>query len=128
VSSEAELEGLKAWTHVMYALHAISVFAGLTSAMFVVTAFVTGWPSIIAVVLNYLKRSAAAGSWIEPHLRWQMRTFWWTVLWGALCALLWLTVLGIVVALPLLLVVGAWVTYRIARGWIALLRGRPVPV
>ena len=126
--TEQDLEGLRAWTHVIYALHAISVFAGLTSAMFVVTAFVTGWPSIIAVLINYLKRSQAAGTLLESHFRWQIRTFWWTVLWGAIALLLIATVLGVVFAVPLLLLVGAWVTYRIARGWLALLRGREMPV
>ena len=125
--TEQDLEGLRAWTHVIYALHAISVFAGLTSAMFVVTAFVTGWPSIIAVLLNYLKRSQAAGTLLESHFRWQIRTFWWTLLWGAIALLLIATVLGVVFAVPLLLLVGAWVTYRIARGWLALLRGKAMP-
>ncbi|OGA22375.1 MAG: hypothetical protein A3H34_01145 [Betaproteobacteria bacterium RIFCSPLOWO2_02_FULL_67_19] len=127
VVTEQDLEGLRAWTHVIYALHAISVFAGLTSAMFVVTAFVTGWPSIIAVLLNYLKRSQAAGTLLESHFRWQIRTFWWTLLWGAIALLLIATVLGVVFAVPLLLLVGAWVTYRIARGWLALLRGKAMP-
>ncbi len=125
--SDPDLEGLRAWTHVIYALHAISVFAGLTSAMFVVTAFVTGWPSIIAVLLNYLKRSQAAGTLLESHFRWQIRTFWWTLLWGAIALLLIATVLGVVFAVPLLLLVGAWVTYRVARGWLALLRGKAMP-
>ena len=126
--TEQDLDGLRAWTHVIYALHAISVFAGLTSAMFVVTAFVTGWPSIIAVLLNYLKRSQAAGTPLESHFRWQIRTFWWALLWGGIALVLIATVLGIVFAVPLLLLVGAWVTYRIARGWLALLRGREMPV
>lgn len=125
--SDADLEGLTAWTHVVYALHALSVFAGLTSAMFVVTAFVTGWPSIVAVLINYLKRSQAAGTPLESHFRWQIRTFWWTVLWGAIALLLIATVLGVVFAVPLLLLVGAWVTYRVARGWLALARGKPAP-
>lgn len=125
--SDADFEGLTAWTHVVYALHALSVFAGLTSAMFVVTAFVTGWPSIVAVLINYLKRSQAAGTRLESHFRWQIRTFWWTVLWGAIALLLIATVLGVVFAVPLLLLVGAWVTYRVARGWLALARGRPAP-
>ena len=125
--TEQDLDGLRAWTHVIYALHAISVFAGLTSAMFVVTAFVTGWPSIIAVLLNYLKRSQAAGTPLESHFRWQIRTFWWALLWGGIALVLIATVLGIVFAVPLLLLVGAWVTYRIARGWLALARGKAMP-
>ena len=52
----APAEGLVAWTHVIYALHAVSVVVGATSAAFIVTAFVFGLPSIVAVILNYLKR------------------------------------------------------------------------
>lgn len=125
--SDARLEGLAAWAHVVYALHAISVVAGLTSPMFVVTAFVTGWPSLIAVVLSYLKRSAAADTWLASHYRWQIRTFWWAFLWGAIGGLLWLTGIGILLAAPLLLLVGLWVAYRVARGWLALLRDRTLP-
>jgi uncharacterized membrane protein len=121
-------EGLAAWAHVVYALHAVSVVAGLTTPMFVVTAFVSGWPSIVAVILNYLKRSEAAGTPLESHFRWQIRTFWWALLWGAVAALFWLTILGVVFAFPLLILVGAWVTYRIARGWLALLNGKALPV
>lgn len=118
----SDIEGLRAWTHVIYGLHAFSVIAGLATPMFVVTAFVTGWPSIIAVILNYAKRSQAAGTPLASHFRWQIRTFWWAVLWGAIGAVLWLTGIGILIALPLLVLVGLWVAYRVARGWITLLR------
>jgi uncharacterized membrane protein len=124
---DSELEGLRAWTHVIYGLHAFSIFAGLTSAMFVVTAFVTGWPSLLAVILNYVKRSRAAATPLESHFRWQIRTFWWALLWGAIGGMLWLTGIGILLAAPLLLLVGLWVAYRVARGWLALLRGKPMP-
>ena len=123
----ANLEGLRAWTHVIYGLHGISVLAGLTTAMFVVTAFVTGWPSIIGVVLNYLKRSEAAGTMLESHFRWQIRTFWWAFLWGVIGGVLWLTGIGILIAAPLLVLVGLWVGYRVARGWLALARDKPMP-
>jgi len=128
LNGQTDYEGLIAWTHVMYALHAVSVFAGLATPMFVVTAFVTGWPSIIAVLINYVKRRQAAGTPLESHLRWQLRSFWWALLWSAIAILLWLTILGIVFAVPLLLLVGAWVVYRVARGWLALLGGKPMPV
>lgn len=113
---DVDLEGLTAWTHVIYALHAISVFAGLTSAMFVVTAFVTGWPSIIAVVLNYLKRSHAAGTLLESHFRWQIRTFWFALLWYALAGLTWIVFVGMLVAFANTL----WIIYRIIKGWLDL--------
>ena len=128
MSEENALDGLKAWTHVIYGLHAFSVLAGITTPMFVVTAFRMGWPSIIAVILNYIKRGEASGTFLESHFRWQIRTFWFTVLWFVICAVLWVTVIGIPIAFALLVAVGIWVTYRVIRGWLALSAGKPLPV
>ncbi len=71
--------------HVIYALHAFSLLTGIIGAATVVGAFLTGWPSIIAVILNYVKRSDVRGSWLESHFRWQIRTFWFGLLWVSLC-------------------------------------------
>jgi hypothetical protein len=60
-------EGLVTLAHVIYALHAFSAVTGMLSPAFVVTAFVTGWPSIIAVILNYVKRSEVRGTWLDSH-------------------------------------------------------------
>ena len=70
VDVNPRLEGLRAWTHVIYALHAWSVLIGLLTPAFVLSAFLLGWPSLIAVVLNYVKRSDAAGTVLESHFRW----------------------------------------------------------
>ena len=73
------------WTQGIYALHAFSMLTGILGAATVVGAFLTGWPSIIAVILNYVKRSEVRGTWLESHFRWQIRTFWFGLLWtGAL--------------------------------------------
>jgi uncharacterized membrane protein len=116
-------------THLIYALHAFSLLTGILGAATVVGAFLTGWPSIIAVVLNYVKRSEARGTWLESHFRWQIRTFWFGLLWVALCLLFVVFTLGIgilVAWIPLALV-GVWFIYRIARGWLALIDRRPMP-
>ena len=118
--------GLIAWTHVIYGLHAASVLIGITSAAFIVTAFVFGVPSIVAVILNYLKRADARGTFLEPHFRWQIRTFWFTLLWCAIGGLLFATVIGAILAFPLFLAVGVWVIYRVVRGWLALKDGKPI--
>src|SRR6185295_5373097 len=76
MSEESNLDGLRAWTHVIYGLHALSVLVGVTTAAFIVTAFAFGLPSIVAVILNYLKRAEARGTFLESHFRWQIRTFW----------------------------------------------------
>ena len=116
------------WTHVIYGLHAVAVIVGVASAAATVAGgFVFGLPSLAAVVLNYLKRREAAGSWLESHFRWQIRTFWFTLLWLVVSFIVMLTVIGIPIAawvmIPLL---GLWVGYRVLRGWLALGNGRPV--
>jgi uncharacterized membrane protein len=127
-SDTAKLDGLRAWTHVIYGLHAVSVVIGVTSAAFIVTAFVFGLPSIVAVVLNYLKRSEARGTFLESHFSWQIRTFWYTLLWCVIGGVLIVTVIGVLLAIPIFLGVGLWVIYRVARGWLALKDGKPLPV
>jgi uncharacterized membrane protein len=122
--------GLVSWTQLIYALHALSLFAGIIGAATVIGAFLTGWPSIIAVILNYVKRSDVRGTWLESHFRWQIRTFWFGVLWVGLCIGFIVVTLGIgvlVAWLPLALV-GLWFIYRTARGWLALTRQRPMYV
>src|SRR5262247_4042657 len=118
------------WTQGIYALHAFSLLTGILGAATVVGAFLTGWPSIIAVILNYVKRSDVRGTWLESHFRWQIRTFWFGLLWISLCWLFILATLGIgilIAWLPIALV-GLWFIYRIARGWMALNEGRPMPM
>jgi uncharacterized membrane protein len=119
---------LATFTHVIYALHAFSLVTGIIGTATVVGAFLTGWPSIIAVILNYVKRSEARGTWLESHFRWQIRTFWFGLLWVALCLLFVVLTLGIGILLAWLplAVVGLWFIYRIARGWLALNERRPM--
>ena len=115
-------------THVIYALHAFSLLTGVLGAATIVGAFLTGWPSIIAVILNYVKRSEARGTWLESHFRWQIRTFWFGLLWVALCGLFVVMTLGIgiLIAWLPLFGVGLWFIYRIARGWLRLLDRQPM--
>src|SRR5262245_52045983 len=87
--------GLLTLTHVLYGMHGFSALMGLLGPMFVVTAFLTGWPSIIAVIINYLKRSAVRGTHLDTHFSWQIRTFWYAVLWALVCGLLIVTLIGI---------------------------------
>jgi len=117
---------LFSWTQVIYALHAASLLTGILGAATVVGAFLIGWPSIIAVILNYVKRGEVRGTWLESHFRWQIRTFWWGLLWVSLCIIFVVLTLGIglfVVWLPIG-IVSLWFVYRIARGWLALQDGR----
>ena len=121
-------QGMVTLTHVMYGLHAFSAITGLMSAALVVTAFLTGWPSIIAVIMNYVKRSEAEGTFLDSHFSWQLRTFWFALLWVVIGWLMIVTIIGAVIGVPILLGVGVWVLYRIARGWINLANRKPMPV
>jgi uncharacterized membrane protein len=117
-------------THIIYALHAFSLATGILGAATVVGAFLTGWPSLIAVILNYIKRDEVRGTWLESHFRWQIRTFWYGLLWVALCGVFIVATLGIgiLIAWIPLAVVSLWFVYRIARGWLALVDRRPMSV
>src|SRR6266699_1458057 len=117
---------LVSWTTAIYALHAFSLLTGILGAATVVGAFLTGWPSIIAVILNYVKRREARGTWLESHFRWQIRTFWFGLLWVTLCVLFIVMTLGIgiLIAWLPLGVVGLWFIYRVARGWLRLIDRR----
>jgi uncharacterized membrane protein len=119
---------LLTWTHIVYALHGVSLITGIIGTATVVGAFLTGWPSLIAVILNYVKRSEARGTWLESHFRWQIRTFWFGLLWVALCLAFVVATLGIglIIAWLPLAVVGLWFIYRIARGWLRLNDHRPM--
>jgi len=112
--------------HVIYALHAISLLIGIVTAATIVGAFLFSWPSIIAVILNYAKRSEVRGTWLDSHFRWQIRTFWFGALWVGLCVLFVIATLGIgiFIAWIPLGVVGLWFIYRIASGWLRLLDHR----
>ncbi len=119
---------LVGWTQFIYALHALSLLTGILGAATLIGAFLTGWPSLIAVILNYVKRGDARGTWLESHFRWQIRTFWFGLLWVALCVSFIIVTLGIgvlVMWLPLA-GVGLWFIYRIVRGWLALEGRRPM--
>ena len=89
-------------TTVIYALYGASFFVGITA--------------IVAIIMNYVKRDAVRGTYLESHFRWQIRTFWFGLLWGVIGGLLAWVLIGI----PVLIAAGIWVIYRIVKGWIYL--------
>lgn len=115
-------------TYVIYVLHGLSALGGVLSPALVVTAFVTGWPSIVAVVLNYLRRGEVRGTYIDSHFRWQIRTFWFALVWVLVAMVFAVTIVGIPVALIVAWGAGVWVLYRIVRGLLRLLDARPIPL
>jgi uncharacterized membrane protein len=119
-----------AWTvaNVVYALHTLAIVVGVLGTATVIGSFVGSVPSILAVILNYAKRSEARGSWLDSHYRWQIRTFWYALAWLLLAGLLMVTIIGIPIALATFAAITAWVIYRIARGWIRLRDRSPMYV
>ena len=120
-------ESLVNVAHLVYALHTWSVIAGIIGAASIVGMFLTGWPSIIAVIINYVKRPDARGTWLDTHFGWQIRTFWYTLLWVVIAVVAAFTVIGLPFAIGIAVVITLWVIYRIARGWIALGSRKPMP-
>jgi uncharacterized membrane protein len=114
--------------NIVYALHAFAIVVGIAGSATVIGSFIGSVPSIVAVILNYVKRGDARGTWAESHYRWQIRTFWFAVLWFAIAWLLIVTVLGALVGIPILAVVTVWLIYRIVRGWLRLRDKRPMYV
>jgi uncharacterized membrane protein len=110
----------------VYGLHALSVLIGASSIATIVGAFVFGIPSIIAVIINYAMQSEARGTFLESHFRWQIRTFWFAALWSLVSILLFISIVGIPFSWLLIVGVGLWVVYRIARGWVALASREPL--
>src|SRR5579862_8032221 len=97
-------ESLVTYTHVIYALHALAVLIGLSTYHTVVGSFVGGLPSIVAVIMNYARRSATVGTYLESHFRWQIRTFWFAVLWSVVIWAVSVPLMLILIGIPLFIV------------------------
>ena len=111
-----------AWTvaNVVYALHTLAIVVGVLGTATVIGSFLWSIPSILAVILNYAKRSDAHGTWLESHFRWQIRTFWFAACWVFGAWMLIVTIIGIPIAWMIFAATSAWLIYRIARGWLRL--------
>ncbi len=98
----------KSLTSVIYLLYALSLVVGVTV--------------LVAIVMNYVKRDDVAGTWLESHFRWQIRTFWFSLLWGLIGVATTFIIVGFVVLFADLI----WYIYRIVKGWIRLNDGKPM--
>jgi uncharacterized membrane protein len=108
METEEKLKPLKTLTMVVYVLQAAGFFVGIT------------W--IVAVVINYVKKDEVAGTWLESHFRWQIRTFWFGLLWGVIGGILTIVFIGIAV----LFANAVWIIYRIVKGWLCLNDGKAI--
>jgi uncharacterized membrane protein len=99
---------LKTLTLVVYILYAAS--------------WITGISGIVAIIINYVKRDEVRGTWLESHFSWQIRTFWWSLLWGIIGWALVFLLIGI----PILIADGVWVIYRLVKGFLQLNENKPM--
>src|SRR5262245_49027374 len=100
----ANEKDLKTVVTVVYALQAAGIILPLVI------------PMIVGVVIDYVKKDAAAGTWLESHFRWQIRTFWWGLLWAVIGGITVLVFVGIAI----LFVAWVWMIYRVVKGWLKL--------
>ena len=131
-ASAAPADSLVTIAHIVYALHTLGLVIGAFGTASVIGAFLFGWPSIIAVIINYVKRDEARGTYLDSHFSWQIRTFWWALLLAviiaAVSAVLLLVLIGFITWPVGFFVLGIWAIYRIARGWLRLKDRLPMPV
>lgn len=106
--SDAELQALKNITTLVYVLQGLSFFLGVTA--------------IVAIIINYVKRPEVSSTWLASHFRWQMRTFWFGLLWMAVGALTIILAVGYLIVT----IAGIWIIYRIVKGWLYLHDGKPL--
>lgn len=107
-AQDPRLDSLKTLGHVIYGLYAVSLFVGITG--------------IVAIVLNYIKRDDARGTWLESHFRWQIRTFWFSLMWGFIGMLTSWIGIGIIVFIA----AGIWAIYRIVKGMLNFYDNKPM--
>lgn len=106
-------ESLRTLTHVLYGLHTLSWF---TAGIF----------SVVAMIINYVKRPDLPDLFYQSHFRWQARTFWFTLLWLALTSPLF--VLFWFPGAAAWFLIGLWYLYRFIRGWVTFVDNRPMPL
>ena len=108
VPDEAQIKSLKSLTQAVYVLYALSYFTGVTA--------------IVGIIINYVKKDEVAGTWLESHFRWQMRTFWFGLLWAVIGVVTFIVVIGMVI----LFANFCWIIYRIVKGWLNLNDNKPM--
>ena len=93
---------------IIYALYAVSFMVGITA--------------IAAIMMNYIKKDDVVGTFLESHFRWQIRTFWFGLLWAVIGGITTLILVGWLI----LFINGLWLLYRIVKGWLNLNDNKPM--
>ncbi len=107
--TDEKMDSLKRITMIVYALYAFAYFAGITA--------------IIGIMINYIKREEVAGTWLESHFRWQVRTFWFGLLWAVIGVVMALFLIGYVILFANCI----WILYRVIKGWLYLNDNKSMP-
>ena len=102
VTHDEKMKSLKSLTQAVYILYSLSYFTGVTA--------------IVGIIINYVKKDEAAGTWLESHFRWQIRTFWFGLLWALIGAV----TVFILIGFAVLFANFCWIIYRIVKGWLNL--------
>jgi uncharacterized membrane protein len=113
-------------TLVVYALFAFAAIAGIVGHGMLVGAPLLTIIGVVAVVVAYVTRSDASGTWAASHLTWLIRTFWWSLLWNGIGWILAVTLIGLPVAVAIWVATTVWVIYRVIRGYMAFYRSEPI--
>lgn len=130
VTHEAQTSTMAAL--VAYLLFALAALTQIGTSGLVVAAPLLTFIGVIGVIVAYVKRSDSRGTWVESHMTWLIRTFWWSTAW-ALIGLVVLVMFAIVLigfALGPLIwaVVAIWVLYRVIKGIMYYKDRRPIPL
>lgn len=114
-----------------YALFAISAVVALASTGLPLIAPLTGLLGIVGVIVCYVKRGEAQGTWVASHFTWLIRTFWWSLLWAILGWIILLVLLIVLIGIPIAYAIwfcaGIWVIYRVVRGYLLFKDSKAIP-
>jgi len=127
VSTTAQSRPPVTATLVVYILFAIAAVVGLAGHGLLVGAPLLTLLGVVGVIVAYISRADARGTWTESHLTWLIRTFWWSFLWNVLGWLAAITVIGLPVAWVIWVATSLWVIYRVVRGYLLFHDSKPVP-
>ena len=108
VPGDEKMKSLKSLTQVVYILYALSYFTGITA--------------IVGIIINYIKKEEVAGTWLASHFDWQIRTFWYGLLWAVIGT----ATMVILIGFAILFANFCWIIYRIVKGWLNLNENRPM--
>ena len=130
MKNNVDLNNSKSLTLILYVLYIIGIFSA-------------GILAVVALFINYVKIDSVRGTIYESHFRWQIRTFWWYLIWTILAfvpyfflfftmdnanAFAGVAVSATIFCVAVLFISWVWIVYRAIRGIIALNDNQPVPL